>query len=70
MCDCVGNTVTVLVSKRHYRAGATVFFERVPAEQCSLCGKLYFSAQTLRRLDRAVDAQQETIAPVRPTVRP
>jgi YgiT-type zinc finger domain-containing protein len=61
-CECGGKTKTVRVPAKHYRAGTTFQFEDVEAEQCPGCGEIYFSAKTLRELDRKVDETREAVA--------
>ena len=55
--NCGGETVTVKVTKTHFRHGQKFKMRGVEAEECVECGTRYFSAKTLKKLDREIDAK-------------
>jgi YgiT-type zinc finger domain-containing protein len=55
--NCGGETVTVKVTKTHFRHGQKFKMRGVEAEECVECRTRYFSAKTLKKLDREIDAK-------------
>jgi YgiT-type zinc finger domain-containing protein len=54
-CEYCGELVNAserLVTVYRHRKGKHFIFERVPARVCTACGERYFSAVTVREMDR------------------